>query len=190
MNRFQRYCYKIIFRFSNDIRVRIARKLGVRFTEKAGNEQCTILDDPFFVFGSESYLIKVGKHVEFTRGVRLISHDGGIWVGRVKKEYKDFDYFGPITIGDNVFLGNNSIVLPGVSIGNNCVVGAGAIVTKDIPDNSVVAGVPARIIKTTDEYLTKIGSSSESSSSGALKSKGMSPKEKEEKIKAERPEWF
>ena len=62
----------------------------------------------------------------------------------------------PITIGDNVYIGNNVIILPGVNIGNKVIIGAGAIVSKDIPDNSVVVGVPARIIKTADEYFEKI----------------------------------
>ena len=53
----------------------------------------------------------------------------------------------PITIGDNVWLGGSSVICPGVTIGNNVVVGAGSVVTKDIPDNAVVAGNPAKIIK-------------------------------------------
>ena len=55
-----------------------------------------------------------------------------------------------------MYIGNNVIILPGVTIGNNVVIGAGAVVSKDIPDNSVEVGVPARVIKTTDEYLEKI----------------------------------
>ena len=50
--------------------------------------------------------------------------------------------------------------MPGVRIGNNCIIGTGAIVTRDIPDNSVAVGVPARVIKTADEYLDKIKSES------------------------------
>ncbi len=59
-------------------------------------------------------------------------------------------------IGNNVYIGNNVIILPGVTIGNNVIIGAGAVVTKNIPDNSVAVGVPARVIKTADEYLEKI----------------------------------
>ncbi len=62
----------------------------------------------------------------------------------------------PIVLGDNVYVGNNVIILPGVTIGSNVVIGAGAIVSRDIPDNSVAVGVPARVIKTTDEYLKKL----------------------------------
>lgn len=56
----------------------------------------------------------------------------------------------PVTIGDNVWIGGNSVVLMGVTIGNNVVVGAGSVVTKDIPDNAVVVGNPARVVKYVD----------------------------------------
>ena len=62
----------------------------------------------------------------------------------------------PIVLGDNVYIGNNVIILPGVTIGSNVVIGAGAIVSRDIPNNSVAVGVPARVIKTVDEYLEKL----------------------------------
>ena len=55
----------------------------------------------------------------------------------------------PITIGDNVWFGGHCTVLPGVTIGNNAVIGAGSVVTKDVPDNAVVAGNPARILRYT-----------------------------------------
>lgn len=53
----------------------------------------------------------------------------------------------PVNIGNDVWIGGNAVILPGVSIGNNCIVAAGAVVTKNVPDNSLVAGVPARIIR-------------------------------------------
>ena len=61
----------------------------------------------------------------------------------------------PIEIMNNVFIGCNSTILGGVTIGNNVVVAAGSVVTHDVPDNSVVAGNPARVIETFDDYITK-----------------------------------
>ena len=59
----------------------------------------------------------------------------------------DIEYGAPIKIGDNCWLASNVTVCPGVTIGNNCVIGAGSVVTKDIPDNSLVLGVPGRIVR-------------------------------------------
>ncbi|MBO4339103.1 MAG: acyltransferase [Clostridia bacterium] len=110
----------------------------------------------YVVFGTEPYLITIGDNVRITRDVELITHDGGVWVLRnLYSEFKDIDIFGRIVIGNNVYIGNGAIVLPGVTIGNNCIIGAGAIVTKDVPENSIVAGVPARVIETIDEYVEK-----------------------------------
>ena len=67
-----------------------------------------------------------------------------------------FGKFGKIRVGNNTHIGWNAIIMPGVTIGSNCIIGCGAVVTKDIPDNSVAAGVPARVIETIDEYYEKV----------------------------------
>lgn len=59
----------------------------------------------------------------------------------------------PVTIGNDVWIGGNCTILPGVTIGNNVVVAAGAVVTKDVPDNCLVAGVPAKVIRKLDNNL-------------------------------------
>lgn len=105
-------------------------------------------------WGTEPWILTIGKNVHITDGVKLITHDGGTLAFR--HLVPDLEITKPITIGDNVYFGNNVIVLPGVTIGSNVVIGAGAIVTKDIPDNSLAVGVPARVIKTCDEYFEKI----------------------------------
>jgi acetyltransferase-like isoleucine patch superfamily enzyme len=67
-----------------------------------------------------------------------------------------YSLFGSITVGDNVFIGYGAIVLPGVKVGNNVVIAAGAVVTKDVPDGVVVAGVPARVVRTVEEYIKRV----------------------------------
>lgn len=61
---------------------------------------------------------------------------------------RGIEYARPITVGNNVWIGGNVCVLPGVTIGDNCVIGAGSVVVKDIPANSVAAGNPCKVIKT------------------------------------------
>ncbi|MCM1541240.1 MAG: sugar O-acetyltransferase [Blautia sp.] len=58
-----------------------------------------------------------------------------------------YEYGIPVTIGNNVWIGGSAVILPGITIGDNAVVGAGSVVTKDIPDNMIVAGNPAKIIR-------------------------------------------
>lgn len=106
-------------------------------------------------FGSEPYLIEIGDHVRITRGVSFITHDGGMWVLRNNGMLKDADYFGRIKVGNNVHIGINSIIMPGVTIGNNVVIGAGSVVTRNIPDNSIATGVPAKVIRSLDDYYDK-----------------------------------
>ncbi|SYZ77255.1 acyltransferase [Trichococcus shcherbakoviae] len=106
-------------------------------------------------FGSEPYLIEIGNNVRITKGVNFITHDGGVWVLRNTGIAKDSDIFGKIKIGNNVHIGINSVIMPGVSIGDNVIVAVGAVVTKNVPSNTVVAGVPAKQLKTIDEYYEK-----------------------------------
>lgn len=107
-------------------------------------------------FGSEPYLIEIGNSVRISSGVNFITHDGGVWVLRnLRPELKNIDIMKKISIGNNVHIGINATIMPGVAIGNNCIVACGAIVTKNVPDNSIVAGIPARVIETIDEYEKK-----------------------------------
>lgn len=109
-------------------------------------------------FGSEPFLITIGNHVRINEKVELITHDGGVWVLREKFNIinsEDIDLFGAITIGNNVHIGTNAMIMPGVKIGNNCIIGCSSVVTRDIPDNSIVIGVPGRVIGTIDEYYEK-----------------------------------
>lgn len=69
---------------------------------------------------------------------------------------KNINTFGKIQIGNNVFIGARSILLPNVKVGDNVIIGANSIVNKDIPPNSVVAGVPIRKIMSLDDYKKKL----------------------------------
>lgn len=104
-------------------------------------------------FGTEPYLIQIGDHVQITDGTKIFTHGGG-WIFR--KEYPKLDYFGKVIIKNNVYIGNNCLIMPGVTIGNNVIVAAGSVVTKSIPDNSIVGGNPARIIGEVDSYFERI----------------------------------
>lgn len=99
--------------------------------------------------GSEPYLVKIGNHVGISGGVLFLTHGLG-WCFRDR--VPDLQVFGTIVIEDNCNIGTNAILLPGITIGRNSMVGAGAVVTKDVPPNSVVAGNPARILGNTDDY--------------------------------------
>ncbi len=103
---------------------------------------------------TEPWIITLGNNVHITEGVNFITHDGGTLLYRDK--VADLEITKPIVVGDNVYIGNDVIILPGVTIGSNVVIGAGAVVSRDIPDNSVAVGVPARVIKTADEYFEKL----------------------------------
>lgn len=104
-------------------------------------------------FGSEPYLVVIGNHVQITMGVKFFTHGGG-WVFR--KDIPNFDTFGKIVVGDNVYIGNNALLMPGITIGNNVIIGAGAVVTKSIVDGKIVGGNPAKVIGTISDYKKRI----------------------------------
>lgn len=105
------------------------------------------------IYGSiddgHEFLVTIGDNVTLASGSKLLTHDGST------KKILGYSRVGRIDIGNDVFIGASSIVLPNVKIGDKVIVGAGSIVTKDIPDNSVVVGNPAHIIGSYDDYVDK-----------------------------------
>lgn len=88
----------------------------------------------------------IGNHVNLAQGITITALNHNF-----EDASKRIDEQGistkPVVIGDDVWIGANAVILPGVTIGSHCVVAAGAVVTKDVPDNCVVGGVPAKVIK-------------------------------------------
>lgn len=99
------------------------------------NHGCTILD---------CNVVKIGKNCLLAPHVCISAATHPI---DPTLRAQGAEYTAPITIGDNAWIGANATICPGVTLGNNVVVGAGAVVTKDFPDNVVIGGVPAKIIK-------------------------------------------
>lgn len=139
--------FKILIKYSHpSLRAVVARRYGA----KIGNG-CKIFS---VNFGTEPYLVSIGDGTEVASNVAFLTHDGGIWVLENQKRF-DGTKFGPIIIHKNCYIGYNSIILPNVEIGPNSIVGAGSVVTKNVPPNAVYAGNPAKFICTLDQYLNK-----------------------------------
>lgn len=106
------------------------------------------------IIPDEPKLISFGDNVCIASGVTFVTHDV---IDKVlnKMNYNiNFNYnCAPIEIGNNVFIGCNVTVLPNIKIGNNVIVAAGSVITKDVPDNSIIGGNPSKIIGTFDEYV-------------------------------------
>lgn len=122
-----------------------ARVVGVKF-----GKNCKFYTKHF---GSEPFLIEIGDDVQIAGNVHFWNH-GGAWP--LRKKYRHFDYFGKIIIKNNVYIGSGVGILPGVTIGNNVIVGAMSCVTKSIPDNSIVAGNPAKVISNIKDFESKL----------------------------------
>lgn len=99
-------------------------------------------------------LIKIGDYCNITKDVSILAHDYSISVTR-KKYGKFVGGSLPVTIGDNCFIGVKSTILMGTTIGNNCIIGCNSVVKGTFPDNVVIAGNPAKIICTLEEYYIK-----------------------------------
>lgn len=133
----------IIRRITGEVPTKVLIKRGLKVGENFNRQQGCFIDP------THCFLIEIGNNVTFSIRVTLMAHDAST------KNIVGYTKIGKIKIGDNVFIGANSTVLPDVIIGNNVVIGANSIVTKNIPDNVVVAGSPAKIICDIEEYKRK-----------------------------------
>ena len=101
-------------------------------------------------------LISIGSNVWMASGVEFITHDVTHYMlNGMKDGHRYQEQIGCIEIGNNVFIGANATILYNVKIGDNVIIAADALVNRDVPANSVVGGVPARILSTFEDYLAK-----------------------------------
>lgn len=132
----QRLTLAFIAKAGSSTRIKYWRRLGMKIGDK-----CFINN---VNFSTEPYLIEIGDHVAIAAGTDFITHDGAIWCFR--DEIKNADVFGTIKIGSNVFIGNNCTILPGTTVGDNCIIGAGSVVRGSFPENSVIVGNPSKVV--------------------------------------------
>jgi maltose O-acetyltransferase len=102
-------------------------------------------EDGVFIDPSHCFLVSIGDDCVFAPNVRLIAHDAST------KKLAGATRLGTISIGKRCFLGDSVIILPGVHIGDDCIIGAGSVVSRDVPPGSVAAGNPARVLKSIAE---------------------------------------
>jgi acetyltransferase-like isoleucine patch superfamily enzyme len=120
-------------------------------------EHCSIL--PSTNFTDPAY-VKLGNNVHFSN-CTLVGHDGA--VAMLNRAYDArLDSVGKIDIRDNVFIGYGAIVLPGVTIGPNAIVAAGAVVNRDVPPGEIVGGVPAKPIGKVDDLVARLQAKTDS----------------------------
>ena len=139
MNLIKEFLYRLRGEYTTEKLISMGMQVGRNFKRLNG-----VILDP-----GHCWLIEIGNNVTMAPRVHILCHDAST------KTFLDYTKIGRVTIGDNVFIGAESVVLPGVNIGSNVIIGANSTVTHDIPENSVAVGSPARVICTLDAYLEK-----------------------------------
>lgn len=141
----KRIVQKLKLRYGSDETVsRTLREMGMRVGE---NTRIYTLRIP-----GEAYLVRVGNHCAISPDVTLVTHNANFVY---QHKHESLTGFGCIDIKDNVHICVNATIMPNVTIGPNAIVGACSVVTKDVEPYTVVAGNPARVMCTLDEYEEK-----------------------------------
>lgn len=139
MSIIKEFVYRLRGEFTTEKLVKMGLTVGRNFHRLNG----VILDS------SHCWLITIGDNVTLAPRVHILCHDAST------KHALNYTKIGRVDIGNHVFIGASTVVLPNVRIGDYVIIGANSTVTKDIPSNSVAVGSPAKVIMTYDEYINK-----------------------------------
>lgn len=136
-------------------RIRLRRDPAAFYRSRGARvgDRCRFIDPRPGTLGGEPWLVAIGDHVTVTAGVEFLTHDGAVWV--LRDQEPDIERFGRIEVGNNVFLGQRCLLMPGVRVGDGSVVAAGAVVTRDVAPGTIVGGVPAKPIGTVAAYAER-----------------------------------
>ena len=132
MSWIKEFVYRLRGEYTTEKLIKMGMKVGKNFGRLNG-----VILDP-----SHCWLISIGDNVTMAPRVHILCHDAST------KQFLGHTKIGRVNIGDNVFIGAESVILPNVTIGDNSIIGANSTVTHNIPDNVVAAGSPAKIICT------------------------------------------
>lgn len=132
-----------VMRLRSEISTEDLIALGLTVGKNFSRQEKTLIDQ------SHCWLITIGDDVTLAPRVHILAHDAST------KKALGYTRIGVVNIGNNVFIGASSTILPGISIGNNVVIGANSVVSRDIPDDSVAIGNPAKVICTYDEFVSR-----------------------------------
>lgn len=139
MSILKEFVYRLRGEYTTEKLIKMGLKVGKNFKRLNG-----VMLDP-----AHCWLITIGDNVTMAPRVHILAHDAST------KQFLNYTKIGRVNIGNNVFIGAESVVLPNVTIGDNVVIGANSTVTKNIPSNSVYVGSPAEFVCTVDEYIKK-----------------------------------
>lgn len=152
--------YKVLYLFNSEAYKekypKFLRKIGINIPEDYYASKHGFIS-PSVIFDANDYsLISIGKATTISSDVVFLTHDYSISKGlKTIDEKLSGRFLKPICVGDNSFIGMRSILLPGTTIGNNVIIGAGSVVKGNYPDNVVVAGNPAKVICNVKEWAKR-----------------------------------
>lgn len=137
------FIYSKLMRLRSEISTDDLISLGLTVGKNFSRQEKVLIDQ------SHCWLIDIGNNVTLAPRVHILAHDAST------KFALGYTRIGLVNIGNNVFVGASTTILPNVNIGDNVVIGAGSVVSRDIPSNSVAVGNPAKVICSYDEYISK-----------------------------------